>query len=92
MVKLETNFGTITLELQIDTEMASVMKYFELFMPRMQMCRRAANLLRNPFPAGIPHARKPRPSLRPFPAPILWPTDAAFQLLPAHAEGRSGRR
>lgn len=40
---------TITLELEIDTEMASVMKYFELFMPRMQMCRRAANLLDQTF-------------------------------------------
>jgi uncharacterized protein len=40
---------TITLELAIDTEMASVMKYFELFMPRMQMCRRAANLLDQTF-------------------------------------------
>lgn len=40
---------TITLELEIDTEMASVMKYFELFMPRMQMCRRAANLLEQSF-------------------------------------------
>lgn len=40
---------TITLELEIDTEMASVMKYFELFMPRMQMCRRAANLLEQTF-------------------------------------------
>jgi hypothetical protein len=29
--------------------MASVMKYFELFMPRMQMCRRAANLLEQTF-------------------------------------------
>jgi uncharacterized protein len=40
---------TITLELAIDTGMASVMKYFELFMPRMQMCRRAANLLDQTF-------------------------------------------
>jgi uncharacterized protein len=40
---------SITLELEIDTAMASVMKYFELFMPRMQMCRRAANLLDQTF-------------------------------------------
>ena len=40
---------TITLELEIDTELASVMKYFELFLPRMQMCRRAANLLDQTF-------------------------------------------
>jgi len=36
---------TITLELTIDTSIASVMQYFEIFMPRMQMCRRAANHL-----------------------------------------------
>lgn len=40
---------TITLELEIDTELASVMKYFELFLPRMQMCRRAANYLDQTF-------------------------------------------
>lgn len=40
---------TITLELEIDTNLASVMKYFELFLPRMQMCRRAANLLEQTF-------------------------------------------
>jgi uncharacterized protein len=40
---------TIALELTIDTDLASVMKYFELFMPRMQMCRRAANLLEQNF-------------------------------------------
>ena len=44
-LRVDPDAKTITLELQIDTEMASVMKYFELFMPRMQMCRRAANLL-----------------------------------------------
>lgn len=36
---------TITLELTIDTSIASVMQYFEIFMPRMQMCRRAAHQL-----------------------------------------------
>lgn len=36
---------TITLELTIDTAMASVMQYFEIFLPRMQMCRNAATML-----------------------------------------------
>jgi metal-dependent HD superfamily phosphatase/phosphodiesterase len=36
---------TITLELTIDTEMAPVMQYFEIFLPRMLMSRRAAELL-----------------------------------------------
>ncbi|HET8523912.1 MAG TPA: HD domain-containing protein [Thermomicrobiales bacterium] len=36
---------TITLELTIDTEMAPVMQYFEIFLPRMLMSRHAAELL-----------------------------------------------
>lgn len=48
-LRVEAEESTITLELHIDTSMASVMKYFELFMPRMQMCRRAADLLDQRF-------------------------------------------
>ena len=48
-LRVSAETKTITLELEIDTELASVMKYFELFMPRMQMCRRAANLLEQTF-------------------------------------------
>jgi metal-dependent HD superfamily phosphatase/phosphodiesterase len=36
---------TITLDLQIDTRIAPVMTYFEIFLPRMLMSRRAAELL-----------------------------------------------
>ena len=36
---------TITLELTIDTAMAPVMEYFEIFLPRMLMSRHAATLL-----------------------------------------------
>ncbi|MGH2561292.1 MAG: phosphohydrolase, partial [Thermomicrobiales bacterium] len=36
---------TITLELTIDTEMAPVMQYFEIFLPRMLMSRHAAEVL-----------------------------------------------
>jgi metal-dependent HD superfamily phosphatase/phosphodiesterase len=36
---------TITLELAIDTRISQVMEYFEIFLPRMVMCRRAAKLL-----------------------------------------------
>jgi uncharacterized protein len=36
---------TITLELTIDTEISQVMHYFEIFLPRMLMCRRAAEFL-----------------------------------------------
>lgn len=35
----------ITLRLTIDTALSSVMDYFEIFMTRMLMCRRAANYL-----------------------------------------------
>lgn len=48
-LRVEPESESITLELEIDTEMASVMKYFELFLPRMQMCRRAAYLLDQTF-------------------------------------------
>lgn len=35
----------ITLELEIDTEIIQVMQYFEIFLDRMVMCRRAAEFL-----------------------------------------------
>ena len=37
--------GTITLELTIDTEASSVMEYFEIFMSRMVLSRKAAEYL-----------------------------------------------
>lgn len=36
---------TITLTLEIDTKQATVMEYFEIFLSRMVMCRRAAEVL-----------------------------------------------
>ena len=36
---------TITLDICIDTEISSVMEYFEIFIKRMQICRCAANFL-----------------------------------------------
>lgn len=44
-LRVDPENKTITLELTIDTTIASVMQYFEIFMPRMQMSRRAAHLL-----------------------------------------------
>jgi metal-dependent HD superfamily phosphatase/phosphodiesterase len=44
-LRVDASEKTITLELTIDLTIASVMQYFEIFMPRMQMCRRAANYL-----------------------------------------------
>ena len=40
---------TITLELTIDTNVAKVMHYFEIFLPRMLMSRRAAEFLQCAF-------------------------------------------
>ncbi|HHW98516.1 MAG TPA: phosphohydrolase, partial [Firmicutes bacterium] len=36
---------TITLELTIDPQVSSIMDYFEIFLTRMIMCRRAATML-----------------------------------------------
>jgi len=36
---------TVTLELEIDTSSASLMEYFEIFVDRMVMCRKAARVL-----------------------------------------------
>ncbi|HIT32973.1 MAG TPA: HD domain-containing protein [Candidatus Enterenecus stercoripullorum] len=41
-LKLDTDAKTLTLELTIDTEISSVMDYFEIFMNRMLLCRKAA--------------------------------------------------
>ena len=42
---LEPAAGIITLHLDIDTEICSVMEYFEIFIGRMALCRRAAQRL-----------------------------------------------
>jgi len=44
-LRVDAAAKTITLELAIDTEMAPVMEYFEIFLPRMLMSRHAAQLL-----------------------------------------------
>ncbi len=42
---LEVDSGQITLTLAIDTEYCAVMDYFEIFLGRMMLCRRAAEYL-----------------------------------------------
>ncbi|SMC50093.1 HD domain-containing protein [Papillibacter cinnamivorans] len=42
---LDTEQKTITLSLRIDTEISAVMDYFEIFLNRMLLCRRAADYL-----------------------------------------------
>ena len=44
-LRVDAEARTLTLELKIDTELAGVMEYFEIFLSRMVMCRRAADYL-----------------------------------------------
>ncbi len=44
-LNIDREAGTITLELTIDTAICPVMEYFEIFLNRMVMCRRAAEFL-----------------------------------------------
>ena len=48
-LRVDAAAKTITLELTIDTAMAPVMQYFEIFLPRMLMSRHAAQLLECEF-------------------------------------------
>jgi metal-dependent HD superfamily phosphatase/phosphodiesterase len=41
-VRVEPTERTITLELHIDTAVSDILEYFEIFLTRMMMCRRAA--------------------------------------------------
>lgn len=44
-IKIDNEKKTATLELRIDTKICPVMDYFEIFLARMSMCRRAADFL-----------------------------------------------
>ncbi len=44
-IRVDARARTVTLELEIDTEISPVMDYFEIFLARMVMCRRAAQFL-----------------------------------------------
>lgn len=48
-LRVEAAKKTITLELNIDTSISQVLEYFEIFLPRMIMCRRAARFLNCEF-------------------------------------------
>jgi uncharacterized protein len=41
-VRVDAEARTVTLELEIDTAISDVLEYFEIFLSRMMMCRRAA--------------------------------------------------
>jgi metal-dependent HD superfamily phosphatase/phosphodiesterase len=48
-LRVNNSQRTITLELTIDTAISQVMEYFEIFLTRMIMCRRAAKFLQCNF-------------------------------------------
>ena len=48
-IKISKEEHTITLDICIDTEISSVMEYFEIFIKRMQICRCAANYFEYQF-------------------------------------------
>ncbi|MFA5843349.1 MAG: HD domain-containing protein [Coriobacteriia bacterium] len=44
-LRVDSETRLVTLEIDIDTEGSQVMEYFEIFLSRMQMCRKAAAVL-----------------------------------------------
>jgi len=56
-LRVDEKSKTISLELTIDTTLSQVMEYFEIFLTRMVMCRRAAQLLSCEFKLQINGAK-----------------------------------
>jgi uncharacterized protein len=52
-LQVRPEVGTITLELEIDTSIATVMDYFGIFLSRMNMCQQAAEFLGCRFELNI---------------------------------------
>jgi hypothetical protein len=52
-VEMETDKQTIELTLEIDTKQATVMEYFEIFLSRMVMCRKAAEVIGYKFTLSV---------------------------------------
>ena len=48
-LQLDVEKRTVTLVLTIDTQICAVMEYFEIFLDRMMLCRRAADYLKLHF-------------------------------------------
>lgn len=44
-LEVDTNKKTVTLNIRIDQQLGSIMDYFEIFMARMQLCKKAAEML-----------------------------------------------
>ncbi|OLD51877.1 MAG: phosphohydrolase [Chloroflexi bacterium 13_1_40CM_2_70_6] len=56
-IKVSRKEKLITLELTVDTEVAPIMEYFEIFLPRMMLSRRAAEFLHCSFALVINSTR-----------------------------------
>jgi metal-dependent HD superfamily phosphatase/phosphodiesterase len=56
-IKVSRKEKLITLELTVDTEVAPIMEYFEIFLPRMMLSRRAAEFLHCNFALVINNTR-----------------------------------
>lgn len=56
-LKIDGNLRTIIMELTIDIEICSIMEYFEIFITRMVLSRRAADMLKCTFELVINGAR-----------------------------------
>ena len=52
-LRIDMQEKTITLDLTVDTAVSSVMEYFEIFMKRMLLCRKAAERLELTFQLNI---------------------------------------
>lgn len=52
-VEMESEKQTIELTLEIDTKQATVMEYFEIFLSRMVMCRKAAEVIGYKFALSV---------------------------------------
>jgi len=56
-LRVDKENRVVTLELRIDSKLGSVMEYFELFLQRMVLCRRAATTLNATFSLVINRAK-----------------------------------
>ena len=56
-LRVDEHRKTITLELKIDTTISPVMEYFEIFLTRMSLCRRAALFLGAQFELDVNNTR-----------------------------------
>jgi metal-dependent HD superfamily phosphatase/phosphodiesterase len=56
-LRVDSESRLLTLEIDIDTEISQVMEYFEIFLSRMQMCRKAAAVLDATFSLVINGSR-----------------------------------